>query len=225
MPIEGFELVETTSRLALYAVGKGAPGPIWADFLSPQLRRRSREPGFRRQPLARAVGLARPGREPPFVVDATAGLGRDAALLVLLGCRVLAVERSELLFSLLEDARARAVRDPTLGAAFEERLALVRGDACEVLSRLRGEGSAPEVVYLDPMFPARTKSALVKKEMQVLKALHGAGTEDAPALLQAAREAARARVVVKRPKGAPPLGPGVSHRFDAGGVRFDLYLT
>ena len=36
----------------------------------------------------------------------------------------------------------------------------------------------PDVVYLDPMYPHKTKSALVKKEMRVFQSLVGAD-EDA----------------------------------------------
>jgi Protein of unknown function (DUF548). len=80
---------------------------------------------------------------------------------------------------------------------------------------------APDVVYLDPMYPHRQKSALVKKEMRVFQSLVGPD-EDADALLEPARRLAKKRIVVKRPDYAPPLA-GVetqsavvtkSHRFD-----------
>lgn len=53
------------------------------------------------------------------------------------------------------------------------------------------------MVYLDPMFPHRQKSALVKKEMRVFQTLVGAD-DDADALLAPARRLAKKRVVVKR---------------------------
>ena len=62
----------------------------------------------------------------------------------------------------------------------------------------------PDVVYLDPMYPHRQKSALVKKEMRVFQSLVGAD-EDADLLLAPALALATRRVVVKRPDYAEPL--------------------
>lgn len=64
--------------------------------------------------------------------------------------------------------------------------------------------NAPQVIHLDPMFPSRDKSALVKKEMRLFKPLVGAD-DDAPDLLAAALALATHRVVVKRPRKAPSI--------------------
>jgi 16S rRNA (guanine1516-N2)-methyltransferase len=86
------------------------------------------------------------------------------------------------------------------------------------------EAQRPEVVYLDPMYPTRNKTALVKKEMRVLKNIVGED-HDAPALLVAALACARQRVVVKRPRLASPLaGPKPSMQIAAKTTRFDVYL-
>ena len=80
-----------------------------------------------------------------------------------------------------------------------------------------------DVVYLDPMFPARQKSAAVKKEMAMFHHLVGEDHNDA-SLLQLALEHARFRVVVKRPKGAPffaEQAPSLSQEGKSG--RFDIY--
>jgi 16S rRNA (guanine1516-N2)-methyltransferase len=79
----------------------------------------------------------------------------------------------------------------------------------------------PEVVYLDPMYPHKQKSALVKKEMRVFQGLVGPD-EDADGLLEPARRLATKRIVVKRPDYAPPMADIAaqaavvtkSHRFD-----------
>ncbi|MDP2105284.1 MAG: class I SAM-dependent methyltransferase, partial [Desulfobulbaceae bacterium] len=82
----------------------------------------------------------------------------------------------------------------------------------------------PEVVYLDPMYPHRTKSALVKKEMRILRLLVG-DDPDAPKLLAAALACARERVVVKRPIKAEPItGPTPSMAIIGKTGRFDVYL-
>lgn len=165
----------------------------------------------RDDPIARAIGMA---HGPRTVVDATAGLGRDALVLARLGCTVTAVERVGVLAAMVTDAAA--------ACAVADRVRVVHGDALEVLRAL-DEASRPQVVYLDPMFEEEGK-AQVKKEAQVLRLL-GDETPPSPELLAAARAAARERVVVKRHRELAPLVPGPSHAIDAGSVRFDVYLT
>ena len=78
-------------------------------------------------------------------------------------------------------------------------------------------------VYLDPMFPHRDKSALVKKEMQVFRQVVG-DDDDASQLLEAALGCARYRVVVKRPRKAPAIaGPEPAARVEGKSSRYDIY--
>jgi 16S rRNA (guanine1516-N2)-methyltransferase len=172
----------------------------------------------RSQPLPRAFGLHR-RRAPLRVVDATAGLCRDAMVLAKLGCIVTAVERVPALALLAADAVRRARPEDGFG----ERLVVTCGDALALLRSLR-EADRPDAVYLDPMF-ATTGSAMPKKEMQACRALARAPDErEVAELFAAAREAARERVVVKRHPDHAPLAPDPD--FTAGGarVRFDVYL-
>jgi 16S rRNA (guanine1516-N2)-methyltransferase len=78
------------------------------------------------------------------------------------------------------------------------------------------------VIYIDPMHPLRTKSALVKKEMQVLQDIIGPD-EDALELMILARERVKQRVVVKWPQKSPSL-LNASACIAGKTVRFDLYL-
>lgn len=196
------------------------------DFAAGRVAARQREGDRAGQPLARAVGVGRLGRRlarPPAVVDATGGLGRDAWFLAALGCRLTVIERSNLVRALLDDALARARASPAT-ADIASRIALVRGDARVRLPEL----PRPDVVYLDPMYPPARRRAAVRKEMQFLHALLGADTDGA-GLLDAALGAARHRVVVKRPSGAPPLAGGAGRAgqreaIRSRGTRYDVYL-
>jgi 16S rRNA (guanine1516-N2)-methyltransferase len=218
-----FVLALTEARLELRQRGPNAPGPIYADFLSGAVAHRRRFGGGRNQALARAVGL-KAGLPPPRIFDATAGLGRDAFVLVCLGCRVDMMERSAIISELLRDGLMKAMADPEIGSMVEQRLTLRTGDSLERLKNL-GDNARPQTIYLDPMYPARTKSALVKKEMRTLQSIVGAD-DDAPELLAAALECARHRVVVKRPRLASPLaGPPPDTTIITRTTRFDVYLT
>lgn len=214
-------LVLTLERLELRETSPGAPGPVYVDFLSGVSAHRRRFGGGRRQPLARAVGIK--GDTAPIVLDVTAGLGRDAFVLACLGCTVQLVERSPIIAALLRDGLARAVRDPEIGLLVATRLHLAVADGKDYLRQLLDD-QRPDVVYLDPMYPQRQKSALVKKEMRLLRQVAGEDL-DAPALLAAALHCARRRVVVKRPRLAPPLvEPPPTVQIVAPNTRFDVYL-
>ena len=81
------------------------------------------------------------------------------------------------------------------------------------------------MVYLDPMFPERKKSAQVKKEMQIFHALIGADL-DADQLLENALERANYRVVVKRPRIAPFLNnQKPSYQLEGKSSRYDIYTN
>jgi 16S rRNA (guanine1516-N2)-methyltransferase len=207
-------------RLELCATVRDAAGPVYVEFTAGTLGFRLRHGSRGKEPLARAVGLK--GATMPTVLDATAGLGRDAFILAALGCRVRMIERSPLIAALLRDGLQRAAADPTTRDA-AERLCLQVGDAVAAMAAL-AEDARPDVVYLDPMYPHRGKSALVKKEMRRLRAVVGEDA-DAPQLLATALRTAGRRVVVKRPRLAPSLPGAVpSHTLTGSTTRFDLYL-
>lgn len=172
-----------------------APAPTRVDFLDGTLQYRLRTSG-KRQGLGKAVGLEKAAGI--RVLDATAGLGRDALVLAHLGCEVTLLERNPLVHALLEDGMARARSEPALQPLLA-RMQLLHCEARTHFAAIRaGTAAVPEVIYLDPMFPPRDKSASVKKDMALLQAMLGV-EEDFAGLLGAARECAKYRVVVKRP--------------------------
>lgn len=197
----------------------GAAGPVRVDFQEPALLRRLRQPGGAREPLLRAVGARRGVR--PHIIDATGGLGRDAALLAASGCAVCLLERSAVVSALLADGLRRAAKDPRLEDLCQ-RLSLANQDARSQLMPAAGE--RPEVVYLDPMYAADGPGSRSGKAMQHLQALLGTDP-DADDLLALALDAASRRVVVKRQRRAAPLA-GKAPTFSCGGTstRFDVYL-
>ncbi|PMR76602.1 class I SAM-dependent methyltransferase [Billgrantia endophytica] len=218
------ELVLRHDEAALVLTGdpKRFGAPLSVDFVAGRAAHRRRFGGGRGQLIARACGLA--AGVTPDVIDATAGLGRDAFVLAALGAEVLMIERVAAIYALLEDGLARA-RAHTDTAEIAARLSLVRGDAaCQLEALVAAGGVAPQVIHLDPMFPHREKSALVKKEMRVFRLLAG-DDDDSPRLLEAALDVATHRVVVKRPLKAPPIaGPAPRHVIEGKTSRYDLYV-
>ncbi len=132
------------------------------DFVEGAVAHRRKFGGGRGQSIAKAVGLKSGAM--PTVVDATAGLGRDAFVLASLGCKVTLIERSPVVAALLQDGLARAApgsRDRLLG----QRAHASPAGACG--GQPAGVARAAEVIYLDPMFPHKQKSALVKGDAGV----------------------------------------------------------
>ena len=161
------------------------------------------------------------GADQPFVIDATAGLGEDSFLLAAAGFTVQLYERDPIIAAMLADARARAVHDPALAAA-ASRMHLVEGDSIAALSSLP---EPPDVVLLDPMFPAKQKSARVKKKLQALQQLERP-CEDEDALLNAALAAHPRKVVVKRPLKGPYLaGRKPSYSLSGKAIRYDCIVV
>lgn len=86
---------------------------IFVDFVNGALAYRRKFGGGRGEAVARAVGIK--GDYLPDVVDATAGLGRDAFVLAAVGCHVRMVERHPVVAALLDDGLARGYADPEIG--------------------------------------------------------------------------------------------------------------
>lgn len=219
--IRDFELLLLFDEqgLALQLTGKGAPGPVRAEFVTGKMGYRREHGGGAGQLVAKAVGLQKTKAQ-LHVLDATAGLGQDAFVLAGLGCRVTLLERNPVIHALLADGLARAALNPDC-APIVAHMELQAGSSIDWLRRA-GPDTA-DVIYLDPMFPHRDKSALVKKEMQVFRRVVG-DDDDSAQLLEAAIASARYRVVVKRPRKAPAVeGPEPAARVEGKSSRYDIY--
>ena len=173
---------------------------------------------------ARAKGV-----EHPWAIDATAGFGEDSLLLAAAGFTVDLYEQDCVIAALLQDALDRAAEDPALaGAAARMRLHAgedsIAGLHQTAASIEQGELTAPDVVYLDPMFPERTKSAAVKKKFQLLHHLEQP-CADEETLVEAALAVHPRKVVIKRPVKGPLLaGMKPSYQLAGKAVRYDVLV-
>lgn len=188
------------------------------DFVGGVVGHRFRSGEGRGQALAKAAGFS--PRVTPEIVDATAGLGRDAFLLASLGARVTLIERSATMHDLLAEGLERARAEGGRYAETVARMTLIHGDSCALLPQLN-----PQVVLVDPMHPPRNNTALVKKEMRLIREIVGTDP-DAAQLMQIALETARNRVVLKWPLRAEPMPalPKPSHQISGKSTRYDVFV-
>lgn len=152
--------------------------------------------------IVRACG-ARPGLT---VLDAMAGWGTDGLALAAAGCAVTMTESHPIVFAMLVDLLERSAR--RVRVEFEDAR--------------RRIPSGFDVVYLDPMFEPRRKTALPGKPMQVLRDVVGRDAPDLPEVLALARRHARERVVMKRQVHASAVGVP-DWRISGRTIRFDVY--
>lgn len=211
-------LVLTPENLQLRKMDEPKLGGIFVDFVSGAMAHRRKFGGGRGEAVAKAVGIKKDYL--PDVIDATAGLGRDAFVLAALGCKVRMLERHPVVAALLDDGLQRGYQDLEIGQWLQARMSLIHASSIHALAEIT---DAPDVIYLDPMYPHRQKSALVKKEMRVFQSLVGAD-DDADSLLAPAIALAKRRVVVKRPDYAEPLaGQKAPSAVTTKSHRFDIY--
>ncbi len=215
-----FILFFHNARLSLQSTDEGAAGAVCVDFDNASLQYRQRRP-MQPEALLKAAGVKH--GQSCQVLDATAGFGLDAFLFASAGAQVILIERSAILHAMLADGLARGAMsaDDKVRSAVA-RMRLLHGDSAAMMLE---QGKMPvDIVYLDPMFPERKKSAKVKKNMALLqKLLHSEA--QAEHLLANALQLANKRVVVKRPRHAPFLEerkPSFSQ--EGKSSRFDVYL-
>jgi 16S rRNA (guanine1516-N2)-methyltransferase len=219
---KNFDYVLILSSTGLYLEDvKKKLGSLKIDFFRGKLAYRLNHLQNQKQLLAKAIGL-KPNFKPQ-VLDATAGLGTDSFVLAQLGCPIILLERSPIIFLLLKDALERALKHPKF---FSLSIELIKIEALTYLKQITSNlNSIPEIIYLDPMYPHSSKSALVKKEMRFLRDLVGDDT-DAPNLLKLAIMCAKQRVIVKRPRLSSYLANTKPHHSVLGKQhRLDVYLT
>ena len=213
-----FLLLFTESRLELQVQKDDSLAPIFVDFSAGRIAHRLKQGHARDELIAKAVGIKR--SENLSVLDVTAGLGRDAFVLACLNAKVTLCERSPIIAALLRNGLDRASQLPEFANV---KLKLMVKDAHDYLENL-SPTEYPDVVYCDPMYPVRAKSALPKKEMRILRQIVGEDL-DAKSLIQTALSHAKRRVVLKRPRKSVALidrKPDIV--YEGQSSRFDVWL-
>ena len=190
---------------------------IMADFR--EMLPRLKQSNLQREMLVKAARIK--GQEmPQTLVDATAGFGEDSLILAAAGFEVRLYEFDPIIAALLDDCLERARLIPELADAVS-RMTLISGDSVEGMKKLDYK---PDIVLLDPMFPARQKSALIKKKFQLIQRLESpCSTEEE--LLDAAVVADPKRIVIKRPLKGPFLaGRKPSYSLNGKAIRYDCFV-
>ena len=155
------------------------------------------------------------------IVDATGGLGVDGFMFASAGFNVTMLEKNPLEYTLLSDAFQRASQVPHLKTIMS-RIRLEHVDAFDWFAKNANGPQAPDVIYLDPMYPIESKmKALPKKGMAIARALIGK-TDRADELLRQALPCAKEKVVLKRPYYSED-SKGTSSVYKSRSLRFEVF--
>lgn len=201
----------------LYLFNSDSKKEISLDFVE-SYTRFYKSKGFAKQnPLVKAVGGH--SDEKRCLWDMTAGLCNDSLIFLGLGFEVFAFEREKSVYALSLDALLRTQENELLKNIFTH-LNIENSDSSGILQENR---EAPDVIYLDPMYPEKKKSALPSKEMQILQ-LIASETKMLEEFLLGCIKKARQRVVIKRPLWAKVICQDrLTHSYEGKAVRFDMY--
>ncbi len=178
------------------------------------------------EPLLRALKWK--NGETQSVWDLTAGLGRDGGLLAYSGFQVTFFERNPTLQILLSES-IHSLQSEMSDMA--QRIVLNQLSSIDYLRKAIEDTAieVPDNCYMDPMYPHRKKSALVKLDLRMVRDLVG-DDPDSSELLSLALELLKSgrgmkRVVVKRPAKSEFLGDfKPSYSVEAPNTRLDVYI-
>ncbi len=217
IPQQGMYLLYDSTGLSLCHVGE--KGRVQVDFTRGASAHRRTQGGG--ELIAKAVNH----KTHPTVWDATGGLGRDAFVLASLDLNLCVFEQNPTVFALLQDGVIRALSDESV-AEIVARITLIQDDAVIALPQRATQYGKPDVIYLDPMYPQRQKSAAVKKEMAYFHTLVAQSNQQNDcALLSMAQQNAQKRIVVKRPRlGEYLANQKPAYQYIGKSTRFDVYL-
>ena len=189
------------------------------DFES--LKRRLSKNNLQSELLVKASKIK--GKDNINILDATAGLGEDSIILAAAGFNITMYEYDEIIFALLEDSVYRASHSIEY-AHIANRMTLVNADSIQAMKELSDE-EKPDVILLDPMFPKREKSALIKKKFQLLQKLESPCDAE-EALLNAAISLKPKKIIIKRPLKGPFLaGVKPSYSLKGKAIRVDVIVN
>ncbi len=243
--MDKFSLERIDGRLCLVSpegliadTGQNKSGPVFVDFLNGTSAYRIQKSFKQPEILLKALGAGRKRRDRdsevgfsgdsvlPILIDATAGLGEDSFLAAHHGFKVLALEKNDMVFKVLQDGitRLKKSSDPRNIRAFTN-FEIKNQDFLSLDPAV--ESNRADVIYLDPMFPEKNKSSLPKKEMQALKFLVGMSEEESERdtlnLFEHAMKFTGARIVVKRPLKSSLVSPSPQGQILGKMIRFDIY--
>ncbi len=179
------------------------------DFVNNKKNYHKKKGTIKTEIIGRALGAGKLGLQ---VLDLGSGLGIDALFLAQLGFNVISLERNPLIFLALQEAAEALPPNLPVQFIFDSALHFFKSNEKHF-----------DLIYFDPMFPEKIKSALPRQEMVFFRSLVGEDLDAGEVLSLAQKQVGVQRVVVKRPLKAPILSGQPHSQVKGKLIRFDLY--
>tara|TARA_Y100000992_G_scaffold302211_1_gene275484 strand:+ start:475 stop:1206 length:732 start_codon:yes stop_codon:yes gene_type:complete len=153
------------------------------------------------------------------IFDATAGLLTDTMIFLSLGHKVVAVEQSKILFSLVNDAIFRAEKDiPEL-----KNLKFINGNSIDIYKE---KNYKCDVIFLDPMYPKLKKNLKKSGNLETIKKILKLENLDKnnDEIVSTFLESNYRKIIVKRPLKSDKTHSNINYQVKGKTTRFDIYL-
>ena len=181
------------------------------DFNADKKNYRKKKGSLKSELISKAMGSGKYGFK---VLDLSAGLGIDALFLSQMGYEVTAVERNSIIYLALKTAQEQ------LSESDAKKVKFFHDSALDFLNSSKDNY---DIIYFDPMFPEKKKSALSKQEMILFRNLVGTDGDASEVIDFVLKSKKAKRFVLKRPLKAPPLKQKPEFSFLGKLIRFDIY--
>ena len=154
-----------------------------------------------------------------LIFDATAGLLTDSMIFLSLGHKVVAVEQSKILFSLVKDAIMRAkAKIPEL-----ENLIFLNDNSLDVYKSMSED---IDVIYLDPMYPIFKKNTKKSGKIESIKKILDLENfkDENDNFIENFFDVDYRKIILKRPLKHRKNYSNINYQVFGKTTRFDIYL-
>ncbi|WP_343182522.1 class I SAM-dependent methyltransferase [Buchnera aphidicola] len=212
-----FSLILQANRIELQDNTNKKEKNIWINFNYQNFQQYKKD--YKRK-IIKAVKIKK--KKKINILDATAGLGKDAFILFSHGYNITMIERNPILSILLEDGLKRGFKDKMIGTLIKKKMKLIYASSININQM---NLQKPDVIYIDPMFPSYKQKSLPKKNIKIIKKIVGSDL-DSINLFHECMKFSVYKIVVKRPKTSSYIScHKPSYSIKTKKYRFDIYIN
>ena len=166
--------------------------------------------------IKKALGKS---KDQMLIFDATAGLLSDTMIFLSLGHKVIALEQSKIIYSLVQDAIFRCTN-------YDELFKNLEFHNADSIDFYRQKKIKSDVIYLDPMYPDSKKNAKRSGAMEVIKSILEIENFSAEAenILDEFRLLNYQKIILKRPLKSKKNYSNINYQILGKATRFDIFL-
>ena len=153
------------------------------------------------------------------IFDSTAGLLTDSMIFLSLGHKVVAVEQSKIIYSLVKDAILRAKNKiPEL-----KNLIFLNDNSLDVYKSM---SKGFDVIYLDPMYPILKHNIKKSGELNAIRSILEIEnlSNDEDSMINDFMRLDYKKIILKRPLKSKKIYSNINYQVKGRTTRFDIYL-